>query len=173
MKQIKNVVILTDPQKIEERIDKLFSIPSCKEYLETGFDGPIRTINTGKPRSAEKIIIDEELVLRHYVQNESDLESILGTGSFLCGKIPYTVTATGSRHIWSDLVGVFFTNTGVAPSSVGVPYSNRYCIEVVLPTGTPVIKLEENIFLIPLERDQILDISEVEIKFYTLGAEEV
>jgi hypothetical protein len=89
------------------------------------------------------------IIFRHYIG--SNMPIILKSSQLKTGITPYVIMNPGySREVYEDLVGIFLTTPQTPPERVGLP-RNPYAdyIDFELYSGTPVVFIEKEIFLIP------------------------
>lgn len=105
-------------------------------------------IITGIPKHVVEID-PRKIVFRHYVGKA--LPIILSTSQLKTGITPYVIMNPGfSREVYEDLVGIFLTTPLTPPERVGLKADpDADYIDFTLHDGTPVVKIEKEIFLIP------------------------
>lgn len=105
-------------------------------------------IITGIPKHVVEID-PRNIVFRHYVGKAMPI--ILETSQLKTGITPYVIMNLGfSREVYEDLVGIFLTTPMTPPEKVGLKADpNADYIDFTLHEGTPVVKIEKEIFLIP------------------------
>ena len=105
-------------------------------------------IITGIPKHVVEID-PKNAVFRHYVGKAMPI--ILETSQLKTGITPYVIMNPGfSREVYEDLVGIFLTTPMTPPERVGLKADpNADYIDFTLHEGTPVVKIEKEIFLIP------------------------
>ncbi|MGB0455050.1 MAG: hypothetical protein ACPGJV_15175 [Bacteriovoracaceae bacterium] len=112
----------------------------------SGIDQKGYTIFSGVPKGA-KIIESDGVVFRHYTKKKSE---IVESNKLIAGPLSYIKLVGDHREVYDDLTGVFLTRTDAAPGRVGLGNQTEYeFVDIRLPEGTPVIELEEDIFLVP------------------------
>lgn len=92
------------------------------------------------------------IIWRHYVGPNMDI--ILKEKNLKSGILPYIQVDGLGRHSYDDLTGVFLTKPGVAPNKVGLADNQDYdYIDFILPPDSGVLKIEDDIFLVPGQKD--------------------
>ncbi len=108
-------------------------------------------IISGIPKNIEEIKT-RGVVFRHYVGKAMPI--ILQTKQLKTGITPYVVLKLGfGKEVYEDLVGIFLTTPQTPPQEVGLPASADDYIDLEVYSGTPVVKIEKAIFLIPGRAD--------------------
>lgn len=144
--------IITAQIKEAQAINKLW-IQKKAEGLKKKdiFQGQVERadyIISGIPKHVVEIN-PKNVVFRHYVGKAMPI--ILETSQLKTGITPYVIMNPGfSREVYEDLVGIFLTTPMTPPERVGLKADpNADYIDFTLHEGTPVVKIEKEIFLIP------------------------
>jgi len=103
---------------------------------------------SGVPLNVELVQNPENQIFRHY-SSPIIIKKISAEQIITAGPTPYVVKAGGSMTYFMDLTGVFLTKPNISANAVGVVKGNSDYIDIKLPPGTPLLKLEEGIYLIP------------------------
>lgn len=148
----------TEAEVIGSQIQEAQAI--TKQWMQRKSEGlKKKDLFEGQAESADYIISGipnhivemnpKNVVFRHYFDKAMPI--VLETAQLKTGITPYVIMNYGfSIEVNEDLVGIFLTTSITAPDKVGLKADPKAdYIDFTLQDGTPVVKIENEIFVIP------------------------
>jgi len=120
-------------------LEKLRDLPTHSDSVSEEWKCVPETVEPMDPKG---------FVFRHYFGNNSMKENALKDNTLIAGWTPYVIKEERFKQVFSDLRGVFLTNSTADPVSVGV-FGDLPYIDFTVPEDTAVLKIEKDIYLVP------------------------